>query len=91
MSSLAEDPHADIIFHNGVFYQEGIDGKEVAIVFDSPGTALSRGAMMSEAPPPPRTRAANARTARHRGASTPLSIDGRRSKRPRQTLGTVPA
>lgn len=33
----SEDPHIDLIFQDWVFYQEGIDGTEVAIMFDRVG------------------------------------------------------
>lgn len=31
---LSKDPQLDLIFENGVFYQDGIDGTKVGIIFD---------------------------------------------------------
>lgn len=41
MRGLAKDPHTDIIFRDGVFHKEGINGEEITIDFGSPGTTLS--------------------------------------------------
>lgn len=81
---LAEDSHAEIIYRDGVFYQEGIEGAEKAIIFDRLGVAPPPDNTAGAKRPSSRKRAALTSTAQAAGALA-TSTSGCQTKRSRQT------
>lgn len=79
---LSEDSHTNLIFKDGIFYQESIDGTEVAILFDRVGLPPPAVNTAGVQCPASRKRAASSMVP-NAGARAPTTR-GQRSKRLRQ-------